>query len=103
MVFGKGKIQMIRFADLMYIERSRKVTSLVCEKEVIETSTGLGELEKHLICPPFVRCHNSFIVNLEYLKEFRREEVELWDGTVVPVSRRSQKEVRELLKTWGAF
>ena len=102
-VFGKGKIQMIRFADLMYIERSRKVTSLVCEKEVIETSTGLDELEKHLICPPFVRCHNSFIVNLEYLKEFRREEVELWDGTVVPVSRRYQKEVRELLKMWGAF
>jgi two-component system LytT family response regulator len=54
--------------------------------------------------PQFVRIHRSHMINLRYLRTLWRKkqfEVELSDGTKVPVSRRKYKELREVLESLG--
>ena len=45
--------------------------------------------------PAFLRCHNSFAVNLDHAVSFRRESFLMKDGTVVPISHAYYAAVRE--------
>lgn len=40
----------------------------------------------------FIRVHQSFIVNIDKIMEVRRNNVVLYDGTIIPVSRSKSKE-----------
>ena len=54
--------------------------------------------------PQFIRIHRSHMINLQYIRTIWRKkqfEVELSDGTKVPVSRRKYKELRDVLEGWG--
>mgnify|MGYP006306731147 CR=1 FL=1 len=61
----------------------------------------LRELEERLDLPPFVRCHRSYIVNLNYVEEV----VTCFNGTYnlkvgeeeIPVSRSKAKELEKML------
>ena len=47
----------------------------------------------------FAQTHKSYVVNLNKAFELRKGEVELQDGSVIPVSRHYQRAVRESLMT----
>jgi len=65
---------------------------------------ALATLESRLDRKLFVRVHRSAIVRLDQIRELRQaaagggSEVLLRDGTRLPVSRRRQSELREMLK-----
>ena len=42
----------------------------------------------------FIRCHQSYVVNMNRVDAFRNREITLKDGSVIPVSRRMEKEVQ---------
>lgn len=50
----------------------------------------------------FVRCHTSFLVNLFYVKDVQKLELELLDGEHVPISQPKRKSVMaRLADYWG--
>ena len=49
----------------------------------------------------FVRCHNSYVVNLAFVARYGRECLFLQDGTLIPVSAKRRKEVKA--RFWGAL
>jgi two-component system LytT family response regulator len=58
-------------------------------------------LEERLDPKRFVRVHRAHIVNLDYVRAFKRDargnlEAELQDGTRIPVSRARAQELRSL-------
>ncbi|MDO5423254.1 MAG: LytTR family DNA-binding domain-containing protein [Eubacteriales bacterium] len=99
-VTNKGTNLVIRIPEIFYLERVKRITRLICQDETVETSVELGMLEKELGRDDFVRCHNSYVVNLNYMKEYRRNEIVLRGGMKIPVSRRYQEETREKVKKW---
>jgi len=67
-------------------------------------SYHLGFMEEGLDKDVFVRIHKSDIINIKYLKSFHSASdlfVEMIDGTIVKVSRRSKKLLQEKLKQEG--
>jgi two-component system LytT family response regulator len=57
-------------------------------------------LEKH----PFIRVHQSHLVNIDYLQEFIKRDggyLKLKNGDMVPVAVRKKQEVLDLLQQWG--
>ena len=81
------------YRDILYLESRghRVVIHLVqqCE-EVIYAK--LDELEKNMDDDRFVRCHKSFLVNMDYVREAQKD-FEMEDGTVVPIRTHGRKEV----------
>lgn len=57
----------------------------------------LGEIQKQLEQGsfPFIRIHQSYLVNPDKINRFYREKVEMEDGVVLPVSESRQREVKE--------
>ena len=74
--------------QILYVERGRRCCSIVTadgNRERIPVS--FEQVLEQLVSPCFLRCHNSFLVNLSHLRSFQTEMIELDEGTLVPVSR----------------
>ena len=59
----------------------RKVTDGNGETEVMATVASLEKRYAHL----FLRCHQSYLVNPHFLRNIRRFQVTLTDGTTLPI------------------
>ena len=54
----------------------------------------LDHLERQLP-DQFLRCHKSFLVNMDRIRNFEKHQIELESGRMVDVSRSRLKEARE--------
>ena len=52
-------------------------------------------MERLLPADRFCRCHNSYLVNMEYITQISRKEVCLSDDTKIPVSRSCYETVQQ--------
>ena len=70
-----GEHEDIPLDAILYFEQQNYIVEVHTSSGVLTTSqsTRLDELEKRLPSPPFIRSHNSFIVNLDYAKEMDKE------------------------------
>lgn len=96
---GKYKIS---FKSLSYVETFNR--NLLChtEQENIICYKSMKELEQELSGHGFVRCHNSYLVNLAYVKGAKKLEVTLITGETLPISQPRRKEFMErLTEYWG--
>lgn len=55
----------------------------------------LNDIQEQLTDAIFVRIHQSYLVNLKYVKDVSNYQVILWNGDVLPVSRPRYKDVKE--------
>ncbi|MEJ5229327.1 MAG: LytTR family DNA-binding domain-containing protein [Pseudothermotoga sp.] len=93
-------VLMLSFEQVLYIEAFGKkcvVNTVSGEYEVYHW--GISELEKRLP-KSFLRVHKSFICNLDKVKRlirFPNMQIELENGTLIPVSRVYQRVVKSSL------
>lgn len=57
------------------------------------TRKNIGAMEKELDEDAFVRCHRSYIVSNLHIKRIGKEEIELDNGNMIPVSRRRYSKI----------
>ena len=88
-------LEFININDIINIraEGSYSVISLVNKlKKMI--SKNIGEFQEHLPSNEFCRVHNSYIINLKYVKKMTRKgglTAEMAEGTVIPISRNKKE------------
>jgi DNA-binding LytR/AlgR family response regulator len=87
--------------DIVCLERhGRETTITLANGETYTVRDRLPELMNELSPRMFCNSHASFVVNLEHVRMLRTNEVELDNGTVVPMSRRHRRAVREAFLEW---
>jgi len=67
------------------------------------SSKNIRVFEQHLAKDKFYRIHKSYIINLEYLKAFDRNEgnmAVLREGVMLPVSRRRVADFVDLISSF---
>ena len=88
----------VKFSSIFYCEIINRKLYLHTDQEVIEYYGKISEIEKQLDYR-FIRCHRSFLVNLDYLYEYTDNHIILDDGSNIPVSRlRRQECMRQILE-----
>lgn len=94
----RGERVFLMQSEIQYMERSERKTyiySYDCGQErVTVTSQKINELDKKLDSRIFMRCHNSYIVNINFISKMYRERFVLQNGKSIPISRRYSKEIR---------
>lgn len=83
--------------DILYCERDLRVTHLHHINGEEKCHLKLNELEEIFNQGQkfFCRCHNSFLVNLEYVEKIDRYELKLKNREIVPISRSHRKKTLE--------
>lgn len=80
--------------DILYFEsRGRRVSTYLQNGEVEGFNGKLSEVEARLSSSkiPFVRIHQSFLVNYHLIRSKTKTEVTMFDGTRLPISEDRQK------------
>lgn len=93
--FVGGK-RAILLKELLYIESQSHRLRFVKMDETLYMYAQISELEIKLADSDFVRCHQSFLVNMEYISKINNYWIYLSDGTEIPVSRTKYLEVRQV-------
>lgn len=86
----------IPYGKILYISSREHVLSIHCTDGRVQESTGkLNDMEQYICGNNFLRCHQSFIVNMYHVREFSGMELTLAGGESVPISRRYYAAVQE--------
>lgn len=91
-----NKIKNIKSKDIIYVETGNHKTMVFTNSGCYESAQLLDYWEKKLTNICFARPHKSFIVNMEYIDEYKRNEVKLKSGKIVPIAYKRQTEFRKI-------
>lgn len=99
---NKSNTYKINSNEITYIEVQKKDMLIHTINKNFEVRYSLEKIEKDLNLDQFVRCHKSFIVNLNYVENIKSNIAILESGEEIPVSRYRYKDVRtKFLKFLG--
>ncbi len=91
----RGNIYSIPYKEIVFVESSNNICKLHRNDGIIYTVyQKLGDIEKQLDDPRFLRCHQSYIVNMRYIAKVGKQ-FELTTGEVVLIRQRNLKELRD--------
>ena len=97
LVFSFGKKQYsIEYDEIIYISCCGHYITIHTKQEEYEWKYSLKELEPSLP-EQFVRCHRSFIINLEYLRKIERKQLLMKDGAEIDIAPGYLDRVRQAL------
>jgi two-component system response regulator LytT len=101
-VLADERIILLTVADILYLEASEGKCHIITNNQAYKVADALVVLEKKLNKAKFIRVHRSFIVNLDHIVEIEpwfnsTYNLQMMDGSKVPVSRTYVKELKQLL------
>lgn len=97
-----NNIYLVDYKDLVYCKSDGGYTTFFLKdgKEIV-VSKILKHYEAILPSSLFVRCHQSYIINLQHILSLTKgNTIMLTNGIKIPVSVRKLKDIRELLKAY---
>lgn len=105
---SEWEMEQIRLRDIQYIEVIQHTAVFHLSEGTKRTRKGLQELESEIGGNgSFLRCHRSFLVNLDYVAAISPGSFEMKNGDKVPISSKRAADMKRaffewsLEKTWG--
>ena len=77
----------INCSDILYMERNKRTTTVVCKDASYKTSEKIDDILKRLNEDLFIRCHNSYVVNAPKVKVYTNKTFTLVNGYAIKVTR----------------
>lgn len=82
-------------SEIVYIDSSGHYVMLhMSDGTTIQTLQKISELQKMLDDDRFLYCHQSYLVNMDYISDIQKE-ILLRDGSYIPISARRKKVVKD--------
>lgn len=91
---SKGNIYNIDCKEICYAESEKRKMIINTAKENYEIYMKMDDILK-MLPNNFVCTHKSYIVNMNYIQKITKNEVVLYTGKEIPVSRTRYKDVKE--------
>lgn len=87
--------QRIPLVNIMYIESERIYVFIHLTNEIIRYREKLSTILKYLESYPFIRCHQSYIINLLQVKKIEPNMAYTIDNQQIPISKAYSQIVRK--------
>ena len=91
-VMWKDTSYTVDIGDIVSVEIDGRHVNVNTEKSVYKSEAKLGYFDRHLAPYGFFRCHNSYMVNMAYVKDFDDNKITTHGGKDIYVSVRKKKE-----------
>lgn len=87
--------------EIRYFMCEGKKVRMVTNEGTKEFYDTMANVEKRISADKFYVIHKSYIVNVNYVKEFRPNEVIMAGGEKMPISQIYRKGIREKILNWN--
>lgn len=107
-VISEWKKIEIPVRELIYIEICGHKAHLHLVEQVVCVRQGLDSLEADIGHDDFLRCHRSYLVNMNYIKAVEKSFFRMSDDSLVPIGSTNAAQIRDrfmdwtFIKTWEA-
>lgn len=91
---GRGGYIKLPLANIQYVEVYGKACLFHLHGGVFEARLSLDEIEQQLGGGPFLRCHRSYIVNMNHVEEIGMDDFVMKNGDLVPMRKNGRKDVK---------
>ena len=95
-----GRIYQFYVRDILYIESSKRKVIVHSSSLVLDFYYRLDEVEA-LLPVSFLRCHQSYLVNMSCIRFFVQNRLLLKTGEYIPVSQSKQSRVRKQIEEYS--
>lgn len=88
-VKNKDRIIRIHYEHILYLESNQRVVTLHCNNQKINFYAKLADVQSVLPADKFIRCHQSYLVNVDMLTELdkRNRQLHLITGEIIEISK----------------
>lgn len=93
----KNKVYLLNQHEIIYLERDLRVTHIICQNQTVTITDRLEDLITKLDPNHFIRCHRSYIINIQYLQEYSYNSLLMKKDYTIPVSRKYQTNIKNFL------
>lgn len=91
----RSKVIRVPYHEILYVESSNSKCILHCREDgSLILYKRLDEIEEELNDPRFLRCHQSYLVNMDHIRQADRQ-FELTTGDIVLIRQRDLKTIRQ--------
>lgn len=99
-VYAQGEWQELPLTSISYIEVLGHQCHIHTSRRTLVVRRGLDDLESAIDSRDFLRCHRSFLVNLNHVEGIEGSDFRLEDRTLVPISGANAARVRSQFIDW---
>lgn len=93
----RDRTMLVPCEEVLYCESIKRVVRFHTREEIYSAYTKLCVIER--AAPNyFIRCHQSYLVNIRHIKQIGKSDIELTNGKTIPISQRRRTEVLNFLK-----
>lgn len=93
----KGETHRIPVANILYFESRGRKLRMVRTNDTAEFYGRISDLAIHLCNKRFVQIHKSYIINLDYIHLVKGNNITMYNGDVLPLSRDRKASFTEML------
>lgn len=90
-----NEIHIIFYKDIKYVESYGKKITVYTRKGIISFNSKLDEVEAKINDKRFLRCHKSFLVNMDYILSVEEYLFILQDNSEVPIKQRDFSNIKK--------
>lgn len=99
-IYSEGEWQNIPLSSIYYIDVYDHQSRIHTAQGVIVARRGLDDLESAIDSRDFLRCHRSFLVNLNHVEGIESSDFRMEDQTLVPISAANAARIRSQFIDW---
>ena len=102
-VYSEGETQEIPLASICYIEVLGHQSHIYTTRQEITARQGLDSLEAAISSQDFLRCHRSFLVNMNHIQKIEGSDFRMTTGARVPISTSNLARIRNAFIDWTYY
>ena len=102
-VYSEGETQEIPLASICYIEVLGHQSHIYTTRQEITARQGLDALEAAISSQDFLRCHRSFLVNMNHIQKIEGSDFRMTTGARVPISTSNLARIRNAFIDWTYY
>ena len=99
-VYSEGEWQNIPLSLICYIDVYGHQSYIHTQQGIVVARRGLDDLEAVISSSDFLRCHRSFLVNLNHVERIEGNGFRLLDQTLIPISASNAANIRSRFIDW---
>jgi len=85
-----ASLQKLFLKDILFIESAARTLSIhTIHAKIYSTVLKLDEIQKQIDDPRFIRCHQSFLVNMDYISSVENYSFKLVNGQAITIVQRN--------------
>lgn len=97
-IYGVSYEEQIK--NILYFQSDLRTIEMVTMEKTEKFVGKLSQLEEQVVLQSFIRTHQSYLVNPEYIVKIEKKSIQLMNGKFIPISKKYSSEIKTKLQKW---